>query len=76
MRQRPLGHLVAVWGNPHRQRPDFSNGNRVSPSMLEPVAAPLSMTLDQLLTLAVSFFTASIVLALWRASTATGSTSR
>ena len=34
------------------------------------------MTLDQLLTLAVSFFTASIVLALWRASTATGSTSR
>lgn len=34
------------------------------------------MTLDQFLTLVASFFTASIVLALWRASTATGSTSR
>lgn len=34
------------------------------------------MTLDQLLTTAVSVFTASVVLTLWRASTATGSNSR
>ncbi len=37
---------------------------------------PMSMTLDQLLTAAASFFTASIVLTLWRASAAPGSTDR
>jgi|GEM_PF-2423257 len=36
----------------------------------------MSMTLDQLLTAAASFFTASIVLTLWRASAAPGSTDR
>ena len=42
--------------------------------MLGSVSTPMAMTLDQLLTTVVSVFTASIVLTLWRASTATGST--
>lgn len=41
--------------------------------MLGSVSPQLSMALDQLLTAAVSFFTASIVLTLWRASTTSNS---
>ena len=44
--------------------------------MLGLFTSHVAMTLDQLLTAAISFFTASVVLTLWRASTAPDSTSR